>query len=213
MVIPRFLRPLFPRDDRPGSILEKQALLVGEAGRAIVAFVDGACTAESAATVVQGLEPHSSILVHQLEDLLRHPLATPIATEDLHDLGLALDDLLEQAHRSIRAAAVLGIEEPSEGLANQLRCLGEFLQRGAELVPLLCAGKYVEIVDARRGLRRIEKAAHKAYRDALSALFLTEGMSAPTMLREKSVHDAVDDAMRWADEGADLLARVALKHA
>jgi hypothetical protein len=213
MGISNVVRLIFPRDDRFYGILEEQAKLVSEAAKAILAFVDGQATVEVAAGLVLALEPKSDVLVHQLEDFLGETFVTPIDRENLHDLATALDDLLEQANRALRAAAVLGIEQPSDGLASQFRHLGEFLERLGAQVPLLREQRYLEIVESRRNLRRIEKAAHKAYRDGLSALFLRDGVGVATLLREKSVHDAVEDAMSWADEGADLLAGVALKHA
>ena len=213
MALSNVVRLIFPRDDRFYGILEAQAALVREAGKALLAFVDGQATLEVTASAVSGLEPKSDALVHQIEDILGETFVTPIDREDIHELSTALDDLLEQAHRCIRAGAVLGIEQPSDGLAAQFRHLGEFLEFFGAQVPLLRATEYLEIVEARRQLRRIEKAAHKSYRDSLSALFLRDGIGVATLLREKSVHDAVEDAMSWADEGADLLAGVALKHA
>ena len=213
MALSNVVRLIFPRDDRFYGILEEQGLLVREAGKALLAFVDGQATLEATASAVNGLEPKSDALVHQLEDILGETFVTPIDREDLHELTTALDDLLEQANRGVRAAAVLGIEQPSDGLAAQFRHLGEFLELLGAQVPRLRATEYLEIVEARRQLRRIEKAAHKSYRDGLSALFLRDGIGVATLLREKSVHDAVEDAMSWADEGADLLAGVALKHA
>lgn len=213
MALSSVARLIFPRDDRFYGILEQQATLVREAGKAVLAFVDGHATIEATATAVNALEPMSDALVHQLEDILGETFVTPIDREDLHELTTALDDLLEQANRGVRAAAVLGIEKPSDGLAAQFRHLGEFLELLGTQVPRLRATQYLEIVEARRQLRRIEKVAHKSYRDGLSALFLRDGIGVATLLREKSVHDAVEDAMSWADEGADLLAGVALKHA
>lgn len=213
MGISSVVRLIFPRDDRFYGILEEQAKLVRAAGKAILAFGAGQQNAEVSASVVQGLEPQSDALVHQLEDFLGDTFVTPIDRENLHALATALDDLLEQANRSVRAAAVLGIDSPSEALAGQFAHLGEFLDQLGAQVPLLREQRYMEIVEARRSLRRVEKAAHKSYRDGLSALFLREGIGIATLLREKSVHDAVEDAVTWADEGADLLAGVALKHA
>lgn len=213
MALSNVVRLIFPRDDRFYGILEQQGALVREAGKAILAFVDGQASVEATASAVNGLEPQSDALVHQLEDILGETFVTPIDREDLHELTTALDDLLEQANRGLRAAAVLGIESPSDGLSAQFRHLGEFLELLGAQVPRLRVTEYLEIVEARRQLRRIEKAAHKSYRDGLSALFLREGVGVATLLREKSVHDAVEDAMSWADESADLLAGVALKHA
>jgi uncharacterized protein Yka (UPF0111/DUF47 family) len=213
MALSNVARFIFPRDDRFYGILEQQGDLVREAGTVILAFVDGHSSVEATASAVNGLEPQSDALVHQLEDILGETFVTPIDREDLHELTTALGDLLEQANRGLRAAAVLGIESPSDGLAAQFRHLGEFLELLGAQVPRLRSTQYLEIVEARRELRRIEKAAHRSYRDGLSALFLRDGVGVATLLREKSVHDAVEDAMSWADQSADLLAGVALKHA
>ncbi len=213
MSLSNVVRLIFPRDDRFYGILEEQGHLVQFAGKAIAAFVRGEASVEATSTLVQGLEPKSDALVQRLEDILGETFVTPIDREDLHELTTALSDLVEQSSRAVRAAAVLGIEQPSEGLATQLRHLGEFLDTLGAQVPRLRSGQYLEIVEARRGMRRIEKAAHRSYRDGLSALFLREGIGIASLLREKSAHDAVEDAMSCADEGADLLAGVALKHA
>jgi uncharacterized protein Yka (UPF0111/DUF47 family) len=160
---------------------------------------------------VQGLEPKSDAFVHQLEDFLGDTFVTPIDREDIHELSTSFDDLLAEVERAIRAAAMLGIERPSEGLTAQFRHLGEFVVQVAGQVPNIRRGEFLAIVEARRNMRRLEKAAHKAYRDGLSALFLRDGVGVATLLREKSVHDAVEDAVNATDETADVMAGVALK--
>jgi uncharacterized protein Yka (UPF0111/DUF47 family) len=205
------VRLIFPRDDRFYGILEEQGALLAQAGKAVLAFVDGELDVEAAATTVQGLEPKSDAFVHQLEDFLGDTFVTPIDREDIHELSTSFDDLLAEVERAIRAAAMLGIERPSEGLTAQLRHLGEFVVQVAAQVPNIRAGEFLKIVEARRNMRRLEKAAHKAYRDGLSALFLRDGVGVATLLREKSVHDAVEDAVNATDETADVMAGVALK--
>lgn len=205
------VRLIFPRDDRFYGILEEQGALLAQAGKAVLSFVDGELDVEAAATAVQGLEPKSDAFVHQLEDFLGDTFVTPIDREDIHELSTSFDDLLAEVERAIRAAAMLGIERPSEGLAAQLRHLGEFVVQVAAQVPNIRAGEFFAVVEARRNMRRLEKAAHKAYRDGLSALFLRDGVGVATLLREKSVHDAVEDAVNATDETADLMAGVALK--
>jgi uncharacterized protein Yka (UPF0111/DUF47 family) len=205
------VRLIFPRDDRFYGILEEQGALLAQAGKAVLGFVDGELDVEGAATAVQGLEPKSDVLVHQLEEFLGDTFVTPIDREDLHELCTSFDDLLADVERAMRAAAMLGIERPSEGLTAQIRHLGEFVVQVSAQVRNIRAGEFLAIVEARRNMRRLEKAAHKAYRDGLSALFLRDGVGVATLLREKSVHDAVEDAVNATDATADVLAGVALK--
>ncbi len=213
MALSNVVRLIFPRDDRFYGILEQQAALVREAGKAILAFVDGQASIEATASAVNGLEPKSDALVHQLEDILGETFVTPIDREDLHELSTALDALLAEVERTVRSAVELGVDLPAEALAAQLRLLGEFVVEVAAQGPRLRACDYLAIVESRRAMRRTEKAAHKVYREGLSALFLRDGLSPTSLLREKSVYDAVDDAVNVADDTADLLAAVALKHA
>ena len=53
------VRLIFPRDDRFYGILEAQGALLAQAGRSVLAFVEGEVDVEGAATAVQGLEPKS----------------------------------------------------------------------------------------------------------------------------------------------------------
>ncbi|MCX4240409.1 DUF47 domain-containing protein [Paraliomyxa miuraensis] len=207
-----FIHRLLPRDDRFFDLLERQAGVAHDAAVALASFADPERDVGSVSEEVQEFEHQGDALVHELEESLARTFVTPLDREDIHLLSSALDEVLDLTNYAARACAMLGVERPTTPMVELMRLLVAITDTLKEAVPLLRRRSFVELRAATRKIRQLEKDGDRIHREAVTALFHSEGLPAQVLLREREVLEDLEAAVDRCEKVADQLANLAVKH-
>jgi uncharacterized protein len=215
------IRWLMPREDHFYEFLEKQARAAHDGAKALSKFSTNGTSAQEAREAVQKIEHEGDRIVHEMEEALAKTFVTPIDREDLQKLSSELDTVLDLTNGAIRACVMLGVDKPTEAMKQLIEIIVRCTAKMDEAMPKLRKHQYSEIVSVARELRKMEKEADVVYREAVSALFRSEGAGGPfregaadarVLIREKTVLEDLENAIDQCDSIADTLANLAVKH-
>jgi len=211
MGIQDMVRWLLPREDHFYDYLEKQSSVARDAAKCLLGFKEGKPSAEVRASV-QVLEHKGDKIVHQMELALAKTFVTPIDREDLQKLSSELDDILDLTNGAVRAAALYGVEKPTEPMLKLMDVLLRATRALAKAMPKLRKHDYEAVLEVSRAVRELEKEGDGIYRDAVSALFLDPAVDAKQLLREKAVLEDLEEAIDHCEHVGETLATLAVKH-
>ena len=116
------VRWFVPREDHFFVFLERHAEVAHEGALALRRFKEGG-SATDVRDAVQALEHQGDGITHEMEEALAKTFVTPIDCEDLHQLSTELDDILDLANGAIRAAALYGVQAPTEPMGKLMEVL------------------------------------------------------------------------------------------
>lgn len=207
-----FIHRLLPRDDRFFDLLEQQAGVAHDAAVTLASFAEPERDVGSVSEAVQELEHQGDALVHEVEESLARTFVTPLDREDIHLLSSALDEVLDLTNYAARACAMLGVERPTAPMVELMRLLVAITDTLKEAVPLLRRRSFAELRSATRKIRQLEKDGDRIHREAVTALFRSEGLEAKVLLREREVLEDLEAAVDRCEKVADQLANLAVKH-
>lgn len=221
MGVQDILRFLLPKEDHFYDYLEKQAEVAHRGATALAAFANDEATAEETSAKLRDAEHEGDRLEHQMEEALGLTFVTPIDREDLHRLASELDTVLDSTNRAIQSCVILGVSTPTEPMRKLARLIARCTEKVATTVPKLRRHEYGSIVEDARELRKLEKEGDAIFRDALRELFSEAVGGGPAhvgaadarvLIREKTVLEALEDAVDACDSIADTLSNLAIKH-
>jgi predicted phosphate transport protein (TIGR00153 family) len=211
MSLQSVIRWLVPREDHFYGFLERQASTAHEAALALRGFKEGTAVAD-VRNAVQELEHEGDKISHEMEDALAKTFVTPIDREDLQKLSKELDDILDRANGAIRAAALYGVDAPTEPMGKLMDVLVACTEVLKTTMPNLRKNAYPAILESNRALRKLEKDGDTIFRQAVSELFRDAATDAKKLLREKQVLEDLENAVDHCERVGDTLAHLAVKH-
>jgi uncharacterized protein Yka (UPF0111/DUF47 family) len=204
------IRFLIPREDHFYDFLEQQAVVAHKGALALASFKDG--DVARVRDAVQQLEHDGDKIVHAMEEALAKTFVTPIDREDLQKLSSELDDVLDLMNGTIRAAALYGVVRPTEPMLKLIDVLIRCTELLEMTIPNLRKHRYKDLVESARAIRKLEKEGDAIFRSAVSALFHDSLIDAKQLLREKEVLEDLENAIDVANNVADTLTNLAVKH-
>lgn len=211
MDLQSIVRWLVPREHHFYDFLETQADMAHAGAVELARFKPGVSATE-VRDAVQAVEHQGDRVSHELEEALAKTFVTPIDREDLHKLSTELDNILDLANGAIRAAALYGVETPTEPMSKLMDILVECTAVLKGAVPHLRKNEYTEITAATRALRKLEKDGDAIFRDGVSKLFHDADNDAKKILREKQVLEDLENAVDACEQLGETLANLAVKH-
>ena len=206
------IRWLLPKEDHFFILMEKQAATITRAALALARFTPGQDDAKSVARAVLTIEHQGDSLLHSVEEALAKTFVTPIDREDIQRLASLLDDVLDRINEAARAMDLYGLDAPSPAMHRQMKLLIETSRALEKAVPYLRQGNYEALVTAHHDIKKLEKDADTAFRDAVAALFRDDAIEAKQLLRDKEILTILEDAIDTCEDVAEFLANLAVKN-
>lgn len=210
MSIQSVIRFFLPREEHFYDFLEQQAAVAHKGALALVSFKDG--DVAEVREAVQRFEHDGDRIVHEMEEALARTFVTPIDREDLQKLSSELDDVLDLTNGTARAAALYGVDRPTEPMMKLIDVLVRCTEVLEVAIPNLRKHRYKELVDSARAIRKLEKEGDAVFRGAVSTLFHDRAIDAKQLLREKEVLEDLENAIDVCNNVADTLTNLAVKH-
>ena len=184
-----------------------------DAARALRDMVEDFRDLEAKFLRVRALEHEGDRIAHLIFERLNRTFITPLDREDLHALAMVLDDIVDGIEEAADHLLIYRIDEPSPILIGLVRILVRACEEVARAVALLRDRKRTgEIAERCVEINRLENEGDQLYRAALERLF-ESSTDAIDVIRWKEVFDVVERAIDSAEDIADRLHGVLIKHA
>jgi len=204
------LRAVVPKDDRFYDFLEEQAGL----GSAAAGKLAELSTNDLLVVVkeVQEIERQGDAAVHRLEEALAATFVTPLDREDIQKLSSELDNVLDYANAAARSCWMRGVDRPTAPMVAMIKLLGSISGVVQEAVSNLRRHDFATITALARRIREMESEGDRCYRDAIYALNHDDSVDVKRLRREEKVLEDLEAAMNHAEDLADMLINLAVKH-
>ena len=171
-------------------------------------FADGGDAFAKHAARIKEIEHSCDQMVHDLVRLLNKTFITPFDREDIHDLGTAMDDLVDFIDAAASRAVLFGVGTQVPDAA----ALAGTIRRQAERI--LDAVAHLKepqaVLDRCRQIKEMEEEGDRQYREAMARLF-ERFTDAIFVIKAKEIIETLETATDAGDRIAVVLERIVLK--
>lgn len=167
---------------------------------------------EKKAKSVYEFEQEGDMLTHDIMKDLNKTFLTPIDREDIHALASRIDDVLDLIWAAVDRISVYRIEKPTAeviSIAEDLQMTADVLKKALRE---LRAKQYSHVQEHCIEVNRLENRIDRKYRDALGKL-VNEQHDPVYIIKWKDIYQLFEDAADRAEDIANILEGIVLKHA
>jgi hypothetical protein len=159
---------------------------------------------------IKELEHRGDELTHRVIDELNKTFITPIDREDIHDLCLAMDDVLDLIDATAGRLVLFGIREPIPAVPEMAGVLHSQVREIAAAVEKLQDNDHV--IERCIEINRLENDADRLFQVAIGTLF--EQVKDPIeVIKRKEIIETLETATDMAEDVANVLETIMVKNA
>jgi uncharacterized protein Yka (UPF0111/DUF47 family) len=157
------------------------------------------------------IEVEADHLTHEILTRLDSSFITPLDREDIHLLAQSLDDVIDRMDGIARRTKIFRVGSAPRGAS----LISDVIHRATlqihEAVKELGLERTEAVLAACREVRRLEEEGDSLYHEWMAQLF--DGSPDPlTVMKWKELYDRLEDALDSAEDVANTLESVAIKH-
>jgi predicted phosphate transport protein (TIGR00153 family) len=205
--------PFVPRENKFFTLFEESAANTKKAAEALKELVDTWQFVDSRVAEITELEHRGDNITHEIISLLHRTFVTPLDREDIALLAHTMDDIIDFIHSAADAMFIYKIKNPTER-AKQLADI--IIKATDEVQKAVCAlskrSKLKVILDECVEINRLENMADRIYRAAIGELF-DDSEDIAELIKWREIYEHMESATDRAEDVANVLEGVALKHA
>jgi predicted phosphate transport protein (TIGR00153 family) len=167
---------------------------------------------EKKAKVIYEFEQEGDMLTHDIMKDLNKTFLTPIDREDIHALASRIDDVVDLIWAAVDRMVVYKIEKPTPeviSIAEDLQMTSDVLKKALRE---LRAKQYSHVQEHCIEVNRLENRIDRKYRDALGRL-VNDRHDPVDIIKWKDIYQLFEDAADRAEDIANILESIVLKHA
>ncbi len=203
---------LLPRDERFFELFARLAQHSVDAARHLVELFSRRDDDRwQLVDTIKGLERAADGVTHELITRLDRSFITPFDREDIHLLSQKLDDIIDHIDGTASRSRIFHTTDVPEGavlLAEVIhRMAGEVLRATQRLEK----GPPADVLLSCREIKRLEEEGDALYQRWLGQLF-EGGHDALTVLKWKELYDILEQTLDVAEDAANVLESVTIKH-
>jgi len=204
---------LLPRNERFFELFTSVASMNVEAARTLLELFKAPVDKRTyLVETIKRLEHQADQVTHELVTKLNTSFITPLDREDIHMLASRLDDVLDRIDGAARRTAIFRAESAPQGAL----VLAEVIARATEqllvAVKVLEKGKSGVVIKACIEVKRLEEEGDSAYSEWLGRLF-DEEKDPIALIKWKEIYDTLEKTLDQAEDVANILESIAIKHA
>jgi len=203
---------LLPRDQRFFELFTRAATLNVEAARALRELF--ATTMDKRSYLVESIkrvEHEADDITHELVTRLDKSFITPLDREDIHLLASRLDDVVDRIDGAARRIAIFRADHAPTGAG----ILADVIYRATEellkAVQVLKNGRSGVMINACIEVKRLEEEGDSVYAEWLGRLF-DEEKDPIALMKWKEIYDTLEKTLDQAEDVANVLESIAIKH-
>ncbi|HAR45144.1 MAG: hypothetical protein A2X56_09575 [Nitrospirae bacterium GWC2_57_13] len=162
--------------------------------------------------LIHEFEQEGDILTHEIMKELNKTFLTPLDREDIHALAARLDDVLDLIWASVDRMSVYQLDRPTPealSIAEDLQTTARIIKKA---IKELGTKTYSHVQDLCIEINRLENRIDRKYRDALGKLVNTPGNDPVMIIKWKDIYELMEDAADRAEDVANILEGIVLKH-
>ena len=203
---------LLPRNDVFFELFTQSAtIMVDSAGLLRDLLAAEPAKREAIASAIKRLERQADDVTHSVVTRLDRSFIVPLDREDIHMLASRLDDVIDRIDGIARRSQIFQLGDAPEGAV----AMADVIQRAAaqllSAIRVLADGKARVVHGACREVKRLEEEGDALYHRWLGLLFA----NAPDPLyvvKWKEIYDTLEKTLDSAEDAANVLESVAIKH-
>jgi len=205
---------LIPREVKFFDLLEQQSETVVRGAKLLQECLESKGSIDDmylASKRIHDVEHEADQVTHEVVNRLDRTFITPLDREDIHQLASDLDDVMDAMDGTARRSQIFrvgvapaGVKQLTEVIQRMVAVLGEAvgrLKKGGEDVMQYC-------IEA----KRLEEEGDAIYQEALGRLFETE-RDALEVIKWKEIYDTLELTLDQAEDVANIIESITLKHA
>ena len=202
-----------PKQDRFFFLLHQSTLNIREVARRLQDLMENFENVPAKVQEIKDLEEFGDQIIHDITHSLHRTFVTPIDREDILALAGRLDDVLD----AIDEAAQYTLEYKIEHITEHARHLATIIVQCADelerAIGLLSTkgSKLREILTMTVEINRLENEADKVASRAMGDLF-SNSFDVVAILKWRDIYDDLEEATDRAEDAADVLEGIVLKH-
>jgi hypothetical protein len=202
---------LFKKDDKFYRIFNQMAAHILEAAEILQKMVsDPEGELQSLASRIKDLEHLGDDLTHTVIEELNKTFITPIDREDIHDLSMALDDVLDLIDATAGRIVLFQIRAPIREMPEMASVLLNQAKEISAAVSRLQDNDHV--VERCVEINRLENDADRLFQLAIGSLF--EEVKDPIdVIKRKEIIESMERATDKAEDVSNVLESVVVKNA
>jgi predicted phosphate transport protein (TIGR00153 family) len=203
---------LLPRDGRFFDLFTEVASLNLEAAKHLRELF--AAREESRtyrADAIKRLERDADTITHEIVTRLDKTFITPLDREDIHMLASRLDDVLDRIDGIARRTQIFRTEAPPQGVILLCEVIIRTTEQLLTAVKVLEGNKAGVVVDACIRVKALEEEGDAVYGEWLGRLF-DEEKDPVNLMKWKEIYDNLERTLDQAEDAANVLESIAIKH-
>ena len=208
-----FMPSFMPRENRFFFLLHQSTQNLQKAARSLADLMHNYEDVPEKVQEIKELEDFGDRIIHDIAHSLHRTFVTPIDREDILALAERLDDVIDAMDEAAQYTLEYRIKEPTEyarhlctilvGCTDQLeKAVGLLSTRGAKLS---------EILPITEEINRLEHEADRVASRAIGELF-SHGSAVIDILKWRDIYHDLEQATDRAEDAADVLEGIVLKH-
>lgn len=203
---------LLPRDQKFFDLFTASATLSVQAARYLGELLEKEESGRAAvADTIKKLERDADEITHEVVSRLDRTFITPLDREDIHLLASRLDDVTDMIDGIARRSQIFKLGPAPAGAVH----LADVVQRAStqllDAVRVLGDGRPRTVLAACVEVKRLEEEGDALYHDWLGRLF-DETDDPVRLLKWKEIYDSLERTLDVAEDVANVLESVAIKH-
>jgi len=210
----RLSLPFLPKQDHFFFLLHQSTMNIQRAARKLEDLMKNFENVEAKVQEIKDLEEFGDQIIHDITHSLHQTFITPIDREDILDLAGRLDDVIDAIDEAAQYTLEYAIEKPTiyaEQLSTVIVSCSDSLEQAAAVLGAR-SSKLKDILPMAVEINRLENNADQIASKAMGDLF-TNGSDVIDILKWRDIYNDLEEATDRAEDAANVLEGIVLKHA
>jgi predicted phosphate transport protein (TIGR00153 family) len=203
-----------PREEKFFFLLHQSAMNIHKVAIKLQDLMEDYTNVPAKVEEIKTLEEFGDEAIHQIMQALHRTFVTPLDREDIALLAERLDDVVDAIEEAARTMLEYHVEEPTQYAIEMSRVItrcGAVLEKAVGLLSAR-GGKLKEILPHAVELNSLENEGDQINSRAMGALF-NDSNDTIFILKWRDIYAYLEDATDRAEDAANVLEAIVLKHA
>ena len=202
-----------PKENKFFFMLHQSAINIQDVARRLLDLMTDFDNVEAKVREIKEKEEFGDMIIHDITRALHRTFVTPIDREDILMLAGRLDDVVDAMDEAAQYTLEYQIEEPTEHARRLAEIMVECANELERAVALLASrgSKLEEILPMTVEINRLENVADQVASRARGELF-SDGLEVTMILKWRDIYDDLEEATDRAEDAANVLEGIVLKH-
>ena len=202
-----------PKETKFYDLFEKSAANLVVAAEKLADLFENYENVEVKVKEIKALEHQGDAITHRIMQGLHRAFVTPIDREDIARLANRLDDVMDYIEAAGRTAFLYNISKPTDRARELTSIVVRIAYKLNEIMPLLRRrDQFKKILEGCVEVNSLENEADDVDHAALAELF-DDTKDASYIIKWREIYDHLERATDRAEDVADVLEAIVLKHA